>query len=80
MDADRAKRQENYGPIEKPGLPLPMIFDPRNRSDLPTLPGRQDSPVRERAHFFRKNNDKSGTPVYGFYITEEPAVPLEQSN
>jgi hypothetical protein len=80
MDAEGAKRKENAGPIEKPGLPLPVIFDPRDRSELPTLPGRKDSPVRERAYFFRKDNDESGTPVYGFYITEEPAAPLKQSN
>ena len=50
-------------PIEKPAFPLPAIFFPRKRSELPT-----QRRTTERARFYRQGTTQSGSPVYGFNI------------
>ena len=67
MDGRQGKKIENERPIAKPSFPLPTIFKNRGvRSESPTL--RQK---RERAHFYKKQAHKSGTPTYGFFISTE---------
>jgi hypothetical protein len=69
----RGRSVENDKPIAKPKFPLPSMFNPSKRSELPTRrPGGSNS-LRQRAHFYRKDISDSGQPVYGFYITTEPA-------
>jgi hypothetical protein len=60
------------GPIAKPNYPLPAVFSPRRRSELPTR-SRENNPSKERAHFYRKGTTSEGSPIYGFFITEENA-------
>ena len=68
MDGRQSKKIESERPIAKPSFPLPMIFNRgRARSESPTL--RRQT---ERVHFYRKDSGNSGTPTYGFYITNEP--------
>lgn len=68
MDGRATKQANIEKPIEKPSYPLPAVFFPGRRSEMPT---RRQRPVKERAHFYRKQTTKSGDPVYGFYITTE---------
>ena len=68
MDGRPIKQASIEKPIEKPAYPLPAVFCPSRRSEMPT---RRRSSVNERAHFYRKQTTKSGDPVYGFYITTE---------
>ena len=68
MDGRPSKPARMEKPIEKPDHPLPAVFCPSRRSEMPT---RRRSSVKERAHFYRKQSTDSGAPVYGFYITTE---------
>lgn len=68
MDGRAIKAASVEKPIEKPAYPLPAVFFPSRRSEMPT---RRRSSVKERAHFYRKQTPDSGPPVYGFYITTE---------
>jgi len=68
MDGRAIKPASLEKPIEKPDHPLPSVFFPSRRSEMPTR--RRDS-VKERARFYRKQTTDSGAPVYGFYITTE---------
>ena len=72
MDGQRKPAPKSERPIAKPDFPLPGIFDPSKRSEMPTRPQTESSTVRERAHFFLKDYDKDGRPTYGFVITTEP--------
>jgi hypothetical protein len=63
---------DNDRPIARPDFPLPALFSPSKRSELPTRRRQQDtSRKRERAHFYRKRTSQDGSPVYGFYITSD---------
>ena len=73
MDGQRNPAPKNERPIAKPDFPLPVIFEPSKRSEMPTRPQTESPAVRERAHFFLKDFDKNGRPTYGFVITTEPA-------
>lgn len=66
MDGRQGKKIDNERPIAKPSFPLPVIFDRGHRSEAPTR-------RRERAYFYRKENSRSSSPAYGFFITAEPA-------
>ena len=70
MDGKSTRINISDRPIAKPVFPLPGIFSPRTRSELPTQP-QWTSEKLERAHFYRKGKSSSGSPVYGFYITRE---------
>ena len=71
MDGRQIERKHGDRPIAKPDFPLPSVFFPGKRSELPTRRnGKEVS--RERAFFYKKPSDKNGPPVYGFYITDEP--------
>jgi hypothetical protein len=60
-------------PIEKPEQPLPVIYRPSELAEQPTKRRHEQGRVNERAHFFVKEFDENGRPVYGFVITREPA-------
>ena len=68
MDGKTIKPANIEKPIEKPEYPLPAVFCPSRRSEMPT---RRRGAIKERAHFYCKQTTDSGTPVYGFYITTE---------
>jgi len=71
MDGTRFHKVEKDRPITKPNFPLPMAFSPSKRSELATRPRPNAGfAATQRAHFYRKQTTESGTPVYGFYITE----------
>ena len=70
MDGRMSQAKGWEKPIAKPPFPLPAIFSRRRGSELPTRP-RSTGDKMERAHFFRRGTNDSGTPVYGFYITRE---------
>lgn len=72
MNGNRSHAKEAERPIAKPEYALPAVFDPRERSELPTR-RRQDnaSPDAERAHFYRKRTSPTGSPVYDFFITTD---------
>lgn len=74
MNGKRNQRIETERPITKPDYPLPTLFCPTKRSELPTKrePKNSDT-MRERAHFYRKRSNGSGAPIYGFYITNDGA-------
>jgi hypothetical protein len=67
MDGRLQRRIENDRPIAKPSVPLPRIFDRGVKSESPTLKRHE-----ERAYFYRKQSDRTGTSTYGFFITTEP--------
>ena len=68
MDGRAIKPANMENPIEKPDHPLPAVFFPSRRSEMPT---RRRSSVQERAHFYRKQTTDTGAPFYEFYITTE---------
>jgi hypothetical protein len=77
MDGKIFHKSENDRPIKKPDFPLPMIFNPSKQSELETRPQRNSqTPLNQRAHFYRKRTSESGAPVYGFYISEAPEPEL----
>ena len=81
MDGRRFQKVENDRPIAKPSLPLPLDFNPSKRSELVTR--RQPNPAphaNQRAHFYRKRTTTSGSPVYGFYITEGTGQDLRENH
>jgi hypothetical protein len=70
MDGKRIHKVESERPIAKPDYPLPALFTPSKRAELPTRRRQQDSGVTlERAHFYKKRTSQSGSPVYDFFIT-----------
>ncbi len=70
MDGKRSHAIERDKPIAKPDYPLPALFTPSKRSELPTRRRQQDSSsTLERAHFYKKRTSQSGSPVYDFIIT-----------
>ena len=72
MDGKTNTWMDSERPIAKPRFTLPMIFDPSQRSDLPTKRGAKEDERRlERAHFYQKRTSESGAPIYGFFITKE---------
>ncbi len=81
MDGKRFQKVENDRPIAKPGIPLPMDFSPSRRQELATQPQRNALSARnQHAHFYRKEGNGSGTPEYGFYITETKEHELSRSH
>lgn len=77
MEGKRRRGIERERPIAKPDYPLPALFSTTKRSELATRRGREknESPKVERAHFYRKQTSESGSPVYGFFITDDRAEP-----
>jgi hypothetical protein len=70
MDGKRSKAFDIDRPIAKPDYPLPALFTPSKRSELPTRGRQQDSSaILERAHFYKKRTSQSGSPIYDFVIT-----------
>lgn len=63
MDGRGQTKSKFERPIEKPAFPLPAIFFPAKRSELPT-----QRRTTERARFYRKGTGQSGSPVYEFNI------------
>jgi hypothetical protein len=75
MDGKKSHRVGIERPIAKPDYPLPALFSPGKRSELPTRRERKDgSAEMERAHFYRKQTSNLGSPVYGFVITTDQAA------
>ena len=70
MDGKMVQINANETPIAKPSMPLPAIYNPRRRSELPTQP-QPPRPKTARAHFYRKGTSSEGTPVYSFFITRD---------
>jgi hypothetical protein len=66
MDGSRGWKVDVEKPIEKPSLPLPVIFSSGMYAEMPT---RRRS--KQKAYFFRRRVTESGTPVYGFYISDD---------
>jgi hypothetical protein len=74
MDGKRSHAVERDRPIAKPDYPLPALFTPSKRSELPTRRRQQDnSSTLERAHFYKKRTSQYGSPVYDFFITSGDA-------
>lgn len=73
MDGKRNQGIEREKPIAKPDYPLPAQFSTRKRSELSTKRGQNKNGTSsmERAHFYRKRTNESGSPVYGFFITTD---------
>jgi len=77
MDGKRFQKVENDRPIAKPSFPLPTAFSPSKRAEAATQPQRTAGPsAKQQAHFYRRKVTESGTPVYGFYISEGPKQDL----
>jgi hypothetical protein len=66
MDGSRGWKLDVEKPIAKPNFPLPVIFSSGMHAEMPT---RRRS--KQKAHFFRRRVTDSGTPVYGFYISDD---------
>ena len=73
MDGRNSHGTNTERPIAKPEFPLPMIFSPAKRSEMPTRRQTASHISHERAHFYLKDFDENGRPTYGFFITTEPA-------
>jgi len=74
MERERSQSMETERPIAKPDYPLPALFSPSKRAELPTKrEAKHRDTTFERAHFYRKQWTESGAPVYGFYISREGA-------
>lgn len=71
MEGKRKGGSNGDKPIAKPSYPLPAVFSRWQQSELPTRFERSGLP-KERAHFYIKEISNSGSPIYGFYITEDP--------
>jgi hypothetical protein len=70
MDGKRSHALNSDRPIAKPDYPLPALFTPSKRSELPTRRRQHDSSATvERAHFYKKRTSQSGSPIYDFFIT-----------
>jgi len=72
MDGRQSEINHIDRPIAKPDFPLPTIFFPSKRSELPTRQRNRKNASRERAFFYKKPSNENGPSVYGFYITDEP--------
>jgi hypothetical protein len=68
MDGGRGLKLEVEKPIQKPSIPLPVIFSSGMHAEMPTR-----RRWTRKAHFFRRRTTESGTPVYSFYISDDAA-------
>ena len=66
MDGGQGLRFEIEKPIEKPNVPLPVIFSSGMLAEMPT---RRRS--AQKAHFYRRRITESGTPIYDFFISDD---------